>query len=230
MKAFPLSGGSLRILLGLYLPAASLFAQAGSVTGLVTDESAKPIAGALITAHRATLPAASGSATAAVQGTFQIGGLAPGSYTVCVQVPGTDFLDTCEWAILPPRVDVKAGQAVTGLRFKLKKGAILHVRLNDPRKLLEPAASGKTVPYVLMGVQTAKGLLHPAALVSKDATGRTHAVMVPFDTPLKFTLYSPHVALADEKGAPAGHGPIVPITLPSGASPKPLTFNVTGPK
>jgi Carboxypeptidase regulatory-like domain len=230
---------SLRISICLCLPAVSLFAQAGSLAGSVTDQSSKPVTSAIITAHRETLPVASGKATSAADGTFQIGGLLEGSYTVCVQVTNSDFLDTCEWSTLPLRVDVQAGQPVVGLKFQLQKGAIVQVRLNDPGNLLAPAASTATiktaVPHVLMGVETIRGLLRPVALVSKDATGTTHAVTVPFDTALSFTVVGTNVSLADEKGAPVGQagvqgGPSVPLKIASGTSLMPLTFNVTGPK
>jgi hypothetical protein len=193
---------------------------------------------AFITANRESLPLTSGRAFSAADGTFQIGGLPAGRYTVCVQVPGSDFLDSCEWYLLPLQVDVKAGGAVAGLKFKLQRGAILHVRLNDPGSLLAPAASTaivKTVPHVLLGVQTIRGLLRPVTLVSKDTTGTTHAVTVPFDTAVNFTVLSPNVSLADEKGAAIGQGGLqgasnVPIKIPSGTTPTPLTFNVTGLK
>jgi hypothetical protein len=114
-------------------------------------------AGAVVIANREGLPTASGRAIAAADGTFQISGLPVGSYTVCAQVPGGGFVDACEWAT-PLTVDVKAGQAVVGLQFALKRGAILQVRLNDPGQLLlQPSAITKTVPHVLLGVQTEGG-------------------------------------------------------------------------
>jgi hypothetical protein len=77
----------LNLLIWLCLPAASLFAQSGSVAGSVTDQSNKPVTGAIITANRQTPPAASGRATSGAGGTFQVSGLQPGQYEVCVQVP-----------------------------------------------------------------------------------------------------------------------------------------------
>lgn len=128
----------------LYLPAVSLFAQAGAgLAGSVSDESNKPVASAFIIATRDTLPAASGRATSAPDGTFRISGLPAGSYSVCVQVAGGAFLDTCEWSTSPLRIDVKAGQAVAGLLIKLKKAAILQVRLNDPANLLGPTSASR---------------------------------------------------------------------------------------
>jgi hypothetical protein len=237
MKTPRLIGHSLSILICcLCFQAAPLFAQPGSLAGLVSDEGGKAVTGAFITANRETLPVATGRAFSAADGTFQIGGLPAGSYTVCVQFPSAGFVDTCEWQILPLRVDVKAGQATAGLKFKLQKGAILHVRLNDPGNLLQPSSTAiaKTAPRVLLGVQTARGLLHPATQVSKDATGTTHAVTVPFDTALSFTVVGSNVSLADEKGAAIGQaglqGSNVPITIPSGTTPAPLTINVTGLK
>jgi hypothetical protein len=168
-----------------------------------------------------------------MDGTFQISGLTAGPYTVCVQVPGGVFVDTCEWTKTPLTVDVKAGQAVSGLAVKLQQGALLQVHLNDSGNLLVPSATAvvKTVPHVLMAVQTPRGLLHPLAPTSKDATGATHTATVPFGTTLKFIIFSPHVSLADNKGvAISPTGSNVALTFPSGSNPAPLTFSVTGPK
>jgi hypothetical protein len=238
MNGLRLMNSFRNVLICFCVPAASLFAQAGSLVGSITDVGNKPVAGALVIASRKTLPVGTGRATSAADGTFQVSALQAGSYTVCVRVPGSDFLDTCEWYVLPLQVDVKAGQAVTGLKFKLQRGAILQIRLNDPANILAPAvstATAKTVPSVLMGIQTTKGLFRPVALVSKDATGTTHAVTVPFDTALNFTVLSPNASLADAKGAPltapVGQGGFnVPVKIASGTSPAPLTFNVTGLK
>jgi Carboxypeptidase regulatory-like domain len=228
----------------LFFAACSLWGQTvnnGSIAGSVSDEGVRPIAGVVVIANREGLPAASGRATSAADGTFQIGGLPVGSYVVCAQVPGGGFVDACEWRT-PLTVGVKAGQPVAGLQFPLKRGAILQVRLNDPGQLLlQPSSITKTVPHVLLAVQTARGLLLPVTLVARDATGTTHAVTIPFDTPVNFTVFGDHVSLTDGTGAPAGLGlSTVPVTLPSvssppvtplsGANPIPLTFNVTGPK
>src|SRR5580704_17797083 len=96
-----------------------------------------------------------------------------------------------------------------------------------------------------------RGLLLPVTLVASDATGTTHAVTIPFDTAVNFTIFGDHVSLTDGTGAPVGQGgsnlsvtlpsvssaplPLpsgsnVPVTLPSSPNSKPLTFNVTGPK
>ena len=184
-------------------------------------------------ANREGLPAATGGSAA--DGTFQINGLPVGSYVVSAQVPGGGFVDACEWATLT--VDVNAGQPVVGLQFALKRGAILQVRLNDPGQLLLAASPAtKTVPYVLLGVQMPRGLLLPVTLVARDATGTTHAVTIPFDTAVNFTIFGDHVSLTDQTGAPAGLGgstaavtlPSVsnaPVTPPGGANPIPLTFD-----
>lgn len=224
--------------MSLCVPAASLFAQSGgaSLAGSVTDDANRPIVGALITANLGSLPVpsgrtivptnpsivlvTSGRATSGAKGVFQIGGLAAGSYSICVQILGGGFVNDCEWATSSLTVDLKTGQAVAGLQLKLKRGAILQVRLNDPGKLLD---LGTATSHVLMAVQTARELWRPLSQVSKDGTGTIHAVTVPFDTAVKFSISSPHVSLADGKGAPLDPaGSNVSLTLPSGAAFQPL--------
>ena len=209
-----------------------LLAQApttGSVAGLVTDESGKPVPGAFVILVRTSLPPASGQAASSASGAFLIGGLPAGEYSVCAQVPGGGFLDECLWSSAPPTVEVKAGQSATGTLVRLRTGATIQVRLNDPGRFLEPSAT-RAATGVVMSVRTTRGLLQPIPQVSQDATGQNHQMTIPFDTTLPLTIFGPKVSLTDAAGKPvAAGGAEVSLRQASGATVSaPITFNVTG--
>jgi hypothetical protein len=65
-------------------------------------------------------------------GSFQITGLPAGSYSLCVQVPGSAYLDSCLWGGSGPVVKVADGQQSANNVLKLQKGATLSVVINDP--------------------------------------------------------------------------------------------------
>ena len=213
----------------------ALLAQApttASVAGLVTDESARPVPGAFVTLVRTGLPPASGHAASNATGAFLISGLAAGTYSVCAQVPSGGFLDDCIWSESPPTLEVKAGLSITGTQVRLKRGATIQVRVNDPGKFLEPSATKAAPGALLLAVRTTRGLWQPVARVSKDATGANHQVTIPFDTTLPLTVFGPKVSFTDAAGKPvAAGGAEVSLRQASGAAVSaPITFNVAGLK
>ena len=236
------------IFLPVYFAAAAYAQQSSTGTaGTVVTEDGKALAGIQVVASVAlpqpavTLPggptatgAALAKATSGADGAFQFNGLPPGKIVFCLQAPPPGLLDPCSWAGPPVSVTLAAGQKLTGVQLKVKKGSVLQVRLDDPgQKLAALPVSGPLsgfVPDVLMGVFTAQRLFYPAGLASTDATGRNHQITVPFDTPLKFTIASKQLQLTDEAGAALGaRGLTIPFVHPSaGAPPKGLTFHVTG--
>src|SRR5438067_8268412 len=190
-----------RVSLLLALSPAFVAAQStASIQGTVTDRTTnKPIACAYVTALRTGLPPASQTVKSASDGTYQIPNLPAGSYSLCVQVAGGKYLDPCQWS--PPQtasgstITVKSGQVISGTRLDLRPAAVLQVRINDPQKLL--AQPGKDV---VIGVLTSSGRFRHAPMKSTDAGGQNHEISVPFDTPVRLSLSSAQVSLADDKG------------------------------
>src|SRR6266550_4589116 len=75
----------------------------GAIQGTVIDRATnKPIGGAIVTAIRKGLPPASGTVKSAADGAFQIQNLSSGAYSLCVQVPGSSYLNPCQWEMNPP--------------------------------------------------------------------------------------------------------------------------------
>jgi hypothetical protein len=225
------------------LPAQSL----GSVSGTVVGDDGKTLA-ATVTANRTSAPLARGRADAGPGGGFTISNLPAGTYTLCVAVKGRGYLDPCAWSTTAPTVQLSAGQAVTGYRLTVNKGAVVHVRLNDTAGVLnatataaasiqaQPLVPPATVtpdrpvpPHMQIGFFTTLHLFEPLAPTGKDATGTDLEGTIPFGTPVSLHISGTAVHITDQLGAtvdPAGS--ILTITQAATDQPKILTFNVSG--
>ena len=232
-------------LIGLWIwlqPAGFAQTAAGSIKGTLHASDDSPIAGAIITAN-VELPRTKANAlnfavatgptravyTTAKDGSFELDRLPAGDYTLCAQAPAAVHLDPCHWGQRPPSVTLAAGQNITGYKLTLAKGALLQVRLDDPKGLLNTPASASGKPHVLMGVSSPSGQFYSLFFSSADTTGRNHSLTVPLNTNLKFNVYSKNVSLIDGNGKaidPAGSS--IPVRFDSTASNiQPLLFHVT---
>ena len=210
----------------------------GSLTGLVTDDSGKPIANARvlisyaapIMPHVTAPPVITGAlaATAATDasGKFYADNLAPGQYVVCAETTTPGYLDPCHWGIAAPIFTVTAGEAISGLRIVTPKGAVLRVHIDDPHQLLNSAID--TVDLDLeIHVVNGKGLHYSAPLQSRNSTGRDHAITIPFSTPVSLRVLSAHLSVADQSGKSFA---ALEINVPTGTAPPAVGLTVTGKK
>ncbi len=238
--------GALRTVLAAGVLTALLAAQppTGSIQGRVTDDSNQPVDGARVTAARLRasgsgplsegLPAVTGQG-----GNFTVSGLSPGDYRICVEMPGSNFLNPCTWDSAPPAigggagqpaaVGLGSGQRVTGVGIQLKKGIPVRVRLDDPGGLLAPAEAAGREAHVLVGAWTAAGLFQPARLTAKDSVGRTLTVLIPYDASVRVTVRGHKVQLQDEGGRALAPGDF-PVNLRAAReeTEKTLRFRIAG--
>ena len=224
-------------------PAQTLPGNTGIVTGTVKDDSGKPVPYARVFLNQA-LPVSApaslrggnpvitgpqmASAIADVNGKFT-GFLPPGSYVACAQTTTPGLLDPCHWAANAPAFAVTKGQYSTGVNITMAKGAVIPIHIDDPHKLLDATASGPIAADCRFQIVTAKGFRHEAIVTARNGNGRDHVITVPFGTPLKLQVISPHLVVNDETGAAAlASGKDVNIPAPLGASP--MKFTVGGAK
>jgi len=134
-------------------------------------------------------------------GSFSFVNLNAGTYHFCAKIPGSTWLDPCDWNATRISVTVKAGQVAQGVVIPMQRGTALPIRLNDPYQLLAQYQATKTPgAHVLVGVTTVNGGFRPAAKVSQDAGGQTHQIVVPADTQLKIVTTSGFFKLSDSQG------------------------------
>src|SRR5258707_1314556 len=81
-------------------------------------------------------------------GRFRFDPLDPGAYVVCAEVHGTSLLDPCLWTNAPPAVNLDQGLTIP-VQVRLKTGAKLHIRVNDPQGAIARAKKAHGDPAYL---------------------------------------------------------------------------------
>ena len=218
------------LLIGFLFSAAagSLFAQGtASISGTMIGDDGATLAG-IVTIHRMVPPLASGRVEAGKDGSFTISNLPAGTYAVCATVQGRRYMDPCAWSAAPTTVQVSAGQAVTGYQLTLNKGEPVQVRLNDPGSALAAVAQpNQTVPHVLLGFFTTRGLFEPLVETGKDATGHNLQGFIPPNTPVPLYVGGKGVQVADSTGkALDPNGASITVSQPKGSNPLQVTLAV----
>ena len=201
-----------------------------SISGTVLGDDGKTLA-AVITVIRSGARSG-GHTSAGADGRFTISNLAPGTYSLCALVKTGGYLNPCAWSAALPTLNIAAGRAITGYRLVLKTGAVVQVRLNDSGGVLSPIAAPSGIkPHVLVGVVTARKLIEPFALLSKDAAGRNLQGTIPLNKPVVLEIAGKGVQISNQAGASLNpNGSTLSIQQPSGAPPQTVTFNITAGK
>jgi hypothetical protein len=134
----------------------------GSIQGTILDaKTLKPVPAALAIASRAGAPPFTRNTKSAGDGAFQIQGLTAGSYSVCVQAAGDQYLDSCQWNGSPTTVTLAPGQNVTGIPVKLMAASVLNVQVQDAQKVLSQLTKDGRRPDLTLGVWGPKGCTIP---------------------------------------------------------------------
>lgn len=207
------------------------------VFGIVQSNAGAPIPGAWVTIYRDTIdpdkpapPFMSGTASWK-DGAFAFTGLEAGVYHFCASLPGSTWLNPCDWETKRVTAQLNANQIMKDVVVSLKRGIALPIRIDDPGGLLDENEKSRAGAHVLVGVGTASGMFQPAAVTANDKQGRTHEVLIPFDAPVKLVVQSDLFQMANDKGVAftAGRNEST-VNIPTGSSASTITVKVTGIK
>lgn len=127
-------------------------------------------------------------------------------------------------------VTLSTAQPVARVTIVMKKGVAVPIRVDDPGGLL-PRHEGKTEgAHLLLGVSNDAFAFRPARLISADARGRNHQVVVPFGSPVKLVVFSSFFRLTDASGfaLPSARSTAIPVLVPPGQQPPVIRLVVTG--
>lgn len=204
----------------LPLCALSCFAQTAKISGTVQTPDKKPAKGIHILASG---PGVRNFHTmSGKDGTFAFNSLADGMYSLCVQGPGSDYLDSCQWS----QVVQKKTQDAAPVQLTLQQGIRLNININDPGKYLS-ANEGKTKgAHLLVGVWSGN-LFIPTPVSTSNASGRMHSLIVPKLARLRATAFSKFYKIGDAKGAAFQRSSSVPV-IAGTTAPTTVTFTILG--
>ena len=122
--------------------------------------------------------------------------LAPGAYTICIVTDAIPVLDPCQWAAAPPLVRLEAGQSVIR-DLALEEGTFLHLRVDDPERLIKKARRHDADRLVFPRIWSAAGRPLDFVQFATSDDGYRYRVAVPRDRDVRLTLDSGDVDFED---------------------------------
>ncbi len=223
----------------LFAPAGSVMAQQpvphGGFSGIVVDEGGNPVPGARVVYMRmpkmvqevvgreirvrpaAGEPAFSATASVDEAGRFDVDGLIPGTYSVCVTGP-IGFLDTCLWSARVG-LSLAEGERRGDLLFTLRRGAVVQISVEDPEDLVRLGTDLADFRNLIVGVTTPSGAFYRPEAVKKNGSTWKFALTVPFEKPFRLWVFSRHLSLRKDDGTPLNmKGPNEEFTVQRGQS------------
>ena len=127
-------------------------------------------------------------------------------------------------------VAVSAQQRSASVSLTMKKGVLVPIRVDDPSGLLKQHEGKTAGAFLVIGVFSDTKVFFPAMILSTDASGRNHQVVVPHDVPLKLIVTTSFFHIGDASGrlVPQNVPAEVPFTVVLSRTPDPIRFMVTG--
>jgi hypothetical protein len=209
---------------------------AGQITGIVKGDDGSAVSGAAVylkrtqTSGQSPRQQSEWATTAAADGTFEVGPLPNGQYTLCAQITLGNWLNPCEWGNSPPAVTVAPPQRSASATIVMKRGAVVSIRVNDPGQLLAQNEGKVPGAHLLLGVRNDAFGFRSASVASQDSGGRNYQVTIPFGESVNLVIASPFFSLANATGQalPTTGANTMQLLTPSGQTPPAITFGVTG--
>jgi len=160
-------------------------------------------------------------------GTYSLANIPAGKYEFCVEAPQANALDPCLWT--PggaPTLTLAASDAIANHAITVDTGYMLNLRVNDPGAILPPSKSGVIGGVLSLKIVTANRVLN-FRLLSTDAQGRNHYLLIPWNQAMVLVAESSSLALFDATNARIPNdAQRFPVRVPKGGSLPPITINV----
>ena len=208
----------------------------GAISGTLQGEDGSPIIGASVTLLRlppypkGRWPRIEWTTKSAGGGAFSFTAIDSGRYRLCAQAPSTTWLNPCEWGLNAEVVALSQTQRSIKISMIMKKGTAVPIRIDDPGQLLS-LHEGKTPDaHLLLGVSNDTFGFRIASIISSDAGGRNHQVIIPFDKSVNIVANSLFFKLADSGGRllNSNASSVTQVNVPAGKKADILRFVVTG--
>ncbi|MBX9601683.1 MAG: carboxypeptidase-like regulatory domain-containing protein [Bryobacteraceae bacterium] len=206
----------------------------GSIIGSVRADDGTPIAGAEVTMARAVSSELSKYlpnrwlTRSREDGTFSFDSLPVGSFGLCATVPGSNFLDSCEWREPVPVIRLERSHTVADVIITLKRGAEVQVRVDDDRQLLALREGRVPGASLLIGVGTPSGTFQPAILINRASTFRVYKVVIPYEKDIHLIVNRSMFRLVDSAGNILSRSALIRLRIVRGAQTNSVRLSVIG--
>jgi hypothetical protein len=201
-----------------------------SLSGFVLDELNHPVQATVTIATQGLRQ----SALSGPDGSFTFSNLKTGMFVACAVPPptttGRRFVDSCLWQDRNSvQVPLAPGQALQGVIVPVQDGYPLDIRVNDPAGLLPVPVGNVGANELAIHIISPSGLAHPVPIASKDAKGRDHVLVVPYNTPLQLLIHSSSFVLKDANGNDLAATTKISFTVTQNGPAISFTVNVDRP-
>jgi hypothetical protein len=240
MKHISRIAHSLLLLMAFAAIGAILSAQtepSGAIRGRVVDSEGRPVFGAMVQTSRqpgfgTETELTVARAETSGDGSFELTGLNPGIYRLCVQQMGSALLDPCEWSDAPVTVQLNAGGLLQGIDVPVEFGTLLRIAIDDPQETLkaEEADTKRKTSFLYVAIRSRSGNLRKAMLLRTTTTGYELGTAVPNGQDAQLFIAGSNVRLNDKdnRNLPeSGEVITVPKQVIPGTSTDPLRFGLS---
>lgn len=165
-------------------------------------------------------------------GDFVPANLADGDYKVCVNMPGTMYINPCQWKKNPPTVNVKNGKLPGNFSVTAERGVTFKIHVNDQFGSLIPGPGKPQASSLNTQVTSEASFPFPMRLVRRNARGFDYELTVPFDSDMDLSLRGAPVFLSINNGAKSDaskSGAAAKLRVPKGTIPNVLRVDVHEP-
>ncbi|MCC6859751.1 MAG: carboxypeptidase regulatory-like domain-containing protein [Bryobacterales bacterium] len=205
-------------------------AAAATIEGRAADADGQVKGTVVMVFTRISGPAAmsarqTGSAAVAKDGRFQMDGLSEGTYAVCVEGVGHDYLNPCVWG-LPTKAELATAEARQSVQVSLVSGVRLKIKYHDPKKLLAGKGNPEGKGYVQPGIWLKNGAYVELPETSRAADSKEHEIVAAPDEWLHVTFLPSGVRLLDAQGQEMPLGRIA-LSVPTSGKDKVKTLEFT---
>lgn len=207
----------------------SMAGYGASISGTASDAKGA-IQGTVVITFTRTTPSADGPLTGAAglgpDGKFEFLNLAVGTYALCVQGAGHNYVDGCAWQT-PRLVEVKRANEKVTANIALETGVRMRFLLRDSKRLLQRPGRAGADGRVEIGFLMKNGMYQPVRKTAHEDLSATWEAVLPGNETFHLQLEPRRFRLRDKAGqaVPPGQRVSLAVATKSGETERLLEYS-----
>lgn len=204
-----------------------------TAAGTVEDENGKPLARAIVVfapaPNNSGVAVKGGHAVSDEKGAFEVKGVDPSDYAVCVLVQDPTLLNPCLWPDERVTIKLQGNEKVGGIKIRLRKGTTIRFHIDDPEGVMVSDRNPTARGVVAVGVWTKDGMFEPARKVSEDPRGQDYVLTVPNGERARPYVHGSRLRIVESDGTLHQAGSIKDFQPDRTGGERSYQFRVTAP-